>query len=677
MSESPQGGARGRKKYILPILIFLGALLFVLTYLGIQKSRSDSLELIRQQGIALIESITLSADNAIKANSLFDLLVQEKFSDLSGFMQSRRISDYSTEQLGDFAAQYDVDAILIFNNRAGIVASGSRGVFVDLETLKSLLIPQVDSLLMDASASDVFQLVSGPSPSELAMFYLNKVDDGKYVIAIVSDALFYSSAKKDIGIGYLIQNIAREVGIEYILFQTPDGIVFSSRKVAPVLKIENDPFLSEALNSDTLCSRIYMFNGRRLLELAKPFSSVEFQSGLFRLGLSLEKYYDIMAGFDRQMIALSVVIFAAIILSMLYLAGQEKRASLDRSFKQIKSLSDTVFESVNYGIIVVNEKGVVESVNRRSLEIFECQESDILGKRWSDFRHREAAPFDQTLALGLSGEEAEKILSLPSGRKNLIVNVARLYDRDARPSGAVAVIYDYTKIKELEETARRKERLTELGDLAAGVAHEIRNPLNAISIAAQRLLAEFEPKDNAEEFQAFARQIRNEADRLNDIVTRFLSLARGNTNAAAPVDLSKAAREAVELMRLDPIATRILINADIDAGIFIPGSPDKFKQVIINLLRNALEASPQDGSGVASLALKKTKDEIILTVIDNGPGVSDEIKKKIFSPYFTTKEKGSGLGLSIVYQIAEEYGGRVEVRTPTAGGAEFRVIFPA
>ena len=122
------------------------------------------------------------------------------------------------------------------------------------------------------------------------MYFLKKTGDRKYIIAMVSDALFFSSAKKDIGIGYLVQNIAREVGIEYILFQNADGIVFSSRRIGPILKIENDSFLSEAMHSDSVLSRVYLLGDRKVLELVKPFSSVEYKAGLFRLGLSLEKY---------------------------------------------------------------------------------------------------------------------------------------------------------------------------------------------------------------------------------------------------------------------------------------------------------------------------------------------------------------------------------------------------
>ena len=677
MSESSFSSAHGgRAKIILPVLILLGILLFVITYLGIQKSRSDSLELIKQQGEALIESLTLSSDNAIKANSLFDLLVQEKFSDLAGFIEFDNLPKYTSSQLADMASEYGVDAIFIFNRQSNIEVSGARGLFVDLELLIDLITPQVDSFLQDSSSRDAFQLISGRSPSEMSMFYLKRAEDNNHVIAIVSDALFYSSAKKDIGIGYLVQNIAREVGIEYILFQTHEGIVFSSRKVGPVAKIEDDTFLVTALISDTISSRIYTFDDRRILELVKPFSSVEYQSGLFRLGLSLEKYYDIMAGFDIQMIVLSVVIFAVILLAMLYLAGKQKRIYLDRSFKQMKSLSDKVFESINSGILVVGKDGTIEMANRQLLSIFEIEETALLRKKWAEFPFRDVLPFEKILLGQATPGDVESILNLSSGRKNLIVNISRLNDPDNREAGAVAVVYDYTAIKELEDNARRKERLTELGDLAAGVAHEIRNPLNAISIAAQRLLAEFEPKENLEEFQSFTRQIRAESNRLNDIVTRFLSMTKARSEKKDRVNFSQLVIETLELIRLDVAQKNVSLNLKVEPNLLISGSADRLKQLVINLVRNGVEAC-YAGGGKVEVNLRRQNGQIVFIVSDTGLGIPDELKKKIFTPYFTTKEKGTGLGLSIVHQIVDEHGGDIEVISPSTGGAQFRVVFPS
>ncbi len=670
----PEAVGPARISFILVTVVLLGVLLFVLTYLGIQKSRSDSLELLRQQGVAQIEGLVLSADNAIKAGSLFDLLAQEKFSDLVGFLETKEDTAYSSPELADFASGYGVDAILIFDNEMNLKASGARGVFIDLNRIYSVVVPELESMVADEAVQSSFRIIEGSRPGEMSIVYLQKTTDRKNIFAIVSDALFYVQAKENIGIGYLVRNIAREIGIEYILFQTKEGIIFSSRKLGPVLKVEKDPFLLSAFASDTIISREHTFNERKILELVKRFSSDEYGDGLFRLGISLEKYYDIMSGFDRQMIVLSLVIFAVLVLLILYLNGKQQRIYLDRSYHRMKSLSETVFDSINSGIVAIRTNGTIEMANRQFLKIFGAENENVVGRAWANFDFKNVIPLNEIISGEKSTGETESIITMPSGQRYLLLNTGRLYDHNNNVSGAVAVVYDYTHIHELEEAARRKERLTELGDLAAGVAHEIRNPLNAISIAAQRLLGEFEPKENADEFKSFAGQIKSEARRLDNIVNRFLSMARGQSKRNDKILISEVVDDAVRLVAMGHDREDIFIRTDISPGIEASLPADRIKQLVINLTRNAVQACEEKG-GEVSVALKKENSEIVLSVKDTGGGISDEIKKKIFSPYFTTRNDGTGLGLSIVHQIVEESNGRIEVLAPDGGGTEFRVIF--
>ncbi|MEP0827897.1 MAG: PAS domain S-box protein [bacterium] len=661
-------------RLVLLLLLFLGGLIFILAYLGIQKSRADSLELLRRQGVALIESLALSADNTIKSNSLFDLLTQEKFADLTSFLERRATLNYTSDELADFASEFGVDAIVIYDTAQNLLASGVRGLFVRLDRLNENLLIEIDDLLAEPAERTRFTLIESDLPGEVSMLYLSLTADRSRVIGILSDALFYTSAKKDIGIGYLIQNIAREVGIEYIVFQTADGIVFSSRKIGPLPKIESDSFLVAALSVDTVSSRVYDFNERNVLELVRPFTSIEYQNGLFRIGLSLEKYYDIMKGFDRQMILLSLVIFAAIVLIMLYLAGRQKRFYLDRSLKRMQSLAEKVFESINSGLVVIGKNGQVELANKEFLSIFGLSDSEVTGRNWSEFAYRDIIVIDR-LSPAQNSVEYESTLELPSGRKYLLLNLARLLDEKNQEYGVVCLVYDLTRVRELEEASRRKERLTEMGDLAAGVAHEIRNPLNAISIAAQRLLAEFEPKTNSQEFQQFVRQIKSEATRLNEIVTRFLALAKEKSLRHDRINLSRLVEETCHLFRLDMPDKNISFAAGIEPEIYLQAPADRVKQMLINLLRNAAEACEEKGGAVA-VNLKKELHEIVLTVRDSGPGIPENLKDKIFTPYFTTRERGTGLGLSIVHQVAEEIGAAIEIVSPTGGGAEFRIKIP-
>jgi len=673
-SESADGRRWTGPRYSLPILVVLGVLLFVFAYLGMQKSRSDSLELLRIQGAALISGLTLSADNAIKANSFFDLLVQEKFSDLAGFLTSREQLDFSYEELADFAAAYGVDGIFIFDAELGLQSFGLRGIFLDPDDIIDDFYSDLEAFRDDSASFRNFTTMTGDLPGDVSMYYFEKTMGRDYIIVIAADALFYSEAKKTIGIGYLVQNIGHELGIVYILFQTPDGIIFSSRKIGPVLKIEKDYFLSQALASDTTCFREYDFNGRKTLELVKAFESDEYGAGVFRLGISLDRYHEIVSGFDRQMIILSLVIFAVLVLFVLYLQGKQKRVYLDRSYRRIQSLAEKVFESMNSGLIVVGSAGKVELANPEFLRTFSMDKNEVLGQSWREMPFADVIPITDLLEGRATAEELETMYAGPSGRRYLLVSLARLYQSKRQVTGVAAVIYDYTRVRELEEDSRRRERLSELGDLAAGVAHEIRNPLNAISIAAQRLLEEFEPKANADEFEEFTRQIKSEANRLNEIVTRFLALTRSRGQQGQAANLSVLVDETVKLLRLGLERDDITITAEVVPDLGLKGSEDRLKQMLLNLGRNAIEACDTDG-GEVSIILREAADEIILSVFDTGSGIPDKLKRRVFTPYISTKDSGTGLGLSIVHRIVEEHSGRIEIHTPPAGGTEFRVYF--
>ncbi|MBN2226494.1 MAG: PAS domain-containing protein [candidate division Zixibacteria bacterium] len=673
-SDASDGGRWAGPRYRLPILIVLGILLFVFAYLGIQKSRNDSLELLRIQGAALISSLTRSADNAIKANSFFDLLVQEKFSDLAGFVMSREQLDFSYEELADFAAAYGVDGIFIFDAELGLVTYGLRGVFLNPDDIIDDYFTELEAFRNDSAGFRDFMTKAGDLPGDVSMYYFERTMNREYIVVIAADALFYSEAKKNIGIGYLVQNIGHELGIVYILFQTPDGIIFSSRNIGPVLKIEKDEFLSQALICDTTCSRQYIFDGREILEMAKAFESDEYGSGVFRLGIALDRYHEIVTGFDRQMIILSLVIFAVLVLYVMYSQGKQKRMYLDRSYRRIQSLAEKVFESMNSGLVVVGPDGTIELANPEFLRTFSVEEGVVLGHKWRDLPFAEVIPIAELLAGRETAAELETMYAGPAGRRYLLVTMARLYRQENQPTGVAAVIYDYTRVRELEEDSRRRERLTELGDLAAGVAHEIRNPLNAISIAAQRLLSEFEPKTNVDEFQEFTRQIKSEANRLNEIVTRFLALTRSKGRQGKTIDFSTLVEETVKLLRLGLERKDITIVSTVPPDITLNGTEDRFKQMLFNLGRNAIEACEAEG-GEVTVVLREEGDEVVLSVIDTGPGIPDDLKRRVFSPYVSTKDSGTGLGLSIVHRIVEEHEGRIEIHSPPSGGTEFRVIF--
>ncbi len=230
------------------------------------------------------------------------------------------------------------------------------------------------------------------------------------------------------------------------------------------------------------------------------------------------------------------------------------------------------------------------------------------------------------------------------------------------------------EVRGLEVEMARRERLAALGDVAAAFAHEVRNPLNAVSMGLQRLRAEFAPEP-AEDYLRFVDLVQGEVARLNAIVEQFIALARPLPLQPAPVAVDGLVRELGALLeeqaRASGVAVRLALPADV---LTAHADRDHVKQVLLNLALNALQVMP--AGGTLTLGAEAARDRVALTVSDTGPGIPPDVLPRIFDPYFTTRPGGLGLGLTIARRIVEAHGGAIEVESRPGEGARFRVLLP-
>ncbi len=227
-------------------------------------------------------------------------------------------------------------------------------------------------------------------------------------------------------------------------------------------------------------------------------------------------------------------------------------------------------------------------------------------------------------------------------------------------------------ILDIEEQLRRADRLSALGELSAGMAHEIRNPLGSIRGTAEILKEGIDPSDRRHEFAGI---LVKEVERLNRVVEDFLRFARPAPAERGRFSAAELIEGVVQLTSRQAQKHAVSIDCDLPPVPAIDGDAGQIRQAFLNLVLNAIQAMPRGGR--LQVSLRSQKDEVVAVFHDNGPGISAENLQKIFNPFFTTRSEGIGLGLAITHRIIDGNGGRIEVESRVGEGTCFTVYLPA
>ena len=220
----------------------------------------------------------------------------------------------------------------------------------------------------------------------------------------------------------------------------------------------------------------------------------------------------------------------------------------------------------------------------------------------------------------------------------------------------------------------RQEKLTAMGELASGVAHEIRNPLNAIGVLGQRLDMEFSPTEDEQEYHHLVRAIVSEVHRVNAIIQRFLKFARPPQLMLMPSDLDELLEQYRPVLEGEAEAKglQFIVKACSESKVSI--DREQMQQVLLNLVRNAVEATQPNGT--VTVTAGKLSGNAFIEVADTGKGIPGKMLSQIFNLYFTSKDNGTGMGLSIANQIVQAHGGILEVESCEGAGSVFRIVLP-
>ncbi len=257
------------------------------------------------------------------------------------------------------------------------------------------------------------------------------------------------------------------------------------------------------------------------------------------------------------------------------------------------------------------------------------------------------------------------------------VRIVPLFSDDGALRGAVAVFSDERHLAVMSEGLRRDDRLRQLGVLAAGLAHEIKNPLGGILGAAQLLRGEAMTQDGAECVDVIERDVR----RINRLIEELLHFGNPRSLRRVPLNPHRVVDQVLQVLRHDPVTSGHPVIRDYDPSLpDVPLDADAFQQAVMNLVRNAMEASPAGEpvvirTRVDVLGRRFPGKAVLIDVQNGGPGIAPEVREKLFTPFFTTKTQGTGLGLAITLRLCREHGGTLEM-TSEPGRTVFTMVLP-
>lgn len=343
---------------------------------------------------------------------------------------------------------------------------------------------------------------------------------------------------------------------------------------------------------------------------------------------------------------------------------EEKNKELNIALEEVeknRDYLDAILYNLEEAIIVLDTDERVNLINKAASTLLHSEPEALIGKPFSglDFTINEEGP--------------DTILYAKGKRYSVIISHSKIVDSAGFSKGSVILIKDITRLRELEIQQERNQRLIAMGEMAAKIVHEIRNPLCSIELFATMLEKEIKEASLKELAKGIATGVSN----LNNILTNMLFFARPHRPSMKIVNLREIIEESLNMLSA-LIETR---NVTIEKNLFdsfISCDTELLKQVMMNLIVNALQAMPDEGTIKVSMIYDESHDNevLIVEITDTGIGIKKEFLEKIFDPFFSTKDRGTGLGLTIASNIMQSLGGFIKVRSEEGKGSTFSLYFP-
>jgi two-component system sensor histidine kinase PilS (NtrC family) len=377
------------------------------------------------------------------------------------------------------------------------------------------------------------------------------------------------------------------------------------------------------------------------------------------------------------------VAFVAVALLSSYLSERVRTQTTELveregAVARLQALNENIIESIHSGLITTDLDGIVNFMNRGGAEITGRTQDDVEGSAIEALFGLERGFLADAKAQLAARRRFrfERYYTAPGGGRIFLgIAVSNLKNRDGEPLGYILTFQDLTEVFAVEQQMRLKERMAAMGQMAAGMAHELRNPLAAISGSVQYLKGDMKPSGETLELMDI---ILRESQRLDQAIKDFLTFARPGKFSPQRSDLVRLLEDHLKLLRKSREFTgahRVDTSYETEE-VWCDVDPNRIKQVFWNLSTNALKAMPRGGALTIVVRAEEARNEVEVSFADDGVGMDERARDGYFQPFRSAFDEGTGLGAAIVYRLVEEHGGRIEVDTAPGSGTTIRVVVP-
>lgn len=649
-------------------LIFLAIALLVIfsSYYELQQSKYEMLHLMSEEAHSLLQSIIVSSEEVLYASDEVETEIQNRLlnnaNSIKIFYNQGRIDNKILNQI---AIQNRINRIHIFkNNGIKIFTSHPMDEHEQISTklvkenLKPIFNDYVDTLIVGFKNA-------------------RKEEGMRYVVAVASknndaivlnlDAAELLAFKKRIGFGVLIKRLTENRDVNYAILENNNGILAASGNIDEIELLNSINSSQWSKSDSTYQWRIAQNSNGELLEALHPFVMDGNLVGFYRIGLNLEPLEVLNKRLQRRIIISGIILFVFGFIMITLLFVRQNLDLVKKQYHKIETYSKKLIGSVSDAIVVINNSNSIIEINKSAELLFESSKQILMGKELKGL-------FGKDCSINFNENNIQQIeCEIKNKNKELLISKSNFLDEN-RNENTVLIIKDLTELKKLERQISRNEQMNAMGQLASGVAHEIRNPLNSIATIVQQLDKDFEPIKDKDEFHSLAKIVSKEVQRMNRTIENFLRFSKPEPilkNKFQLKDLLTAIEEQfAPLLKEKGIKFSLEENWD---GI-VNWDKNQIKQVLINLITNSIESIKD--SGEIDLIIAKIDKNVELKLCDNGEGIPKENLQKIFNLYFTSKAKGTGIGLSIIQRIVNEHDGIVTVDSSQEKGTSFTILIP-